>query len=326
MNGQFVISLDFEKYWGIFDSPTSKNYDQNLNSVDEVVDQLLVICDKYKVKLTFATVGFLFNKTKQDFVINTPTELPSYTNKFHSPYSKIGDIGDNELNDKRHYANYMLKKILDNGNHEIGTHTYCHYYCLEEGQTVSQFDADLKMALKVGTDLGVNIKSIVFPRNQVNKHYLEACCENGITSYRGHENNEIYKPKPYKESKRKLDRILRLLDAYINITGNHIYDLNELKSDKIVNIPSSYFLRPYNDRFSFVENLKINRVKKGMKRAAKQNKLYHLWFHPHNFGNEIEKNFQNFEKILKYFAEMNSKYNFESTTMTQLSSKILDDY
>jgi hypothetical protein len=322
MNGQFVISLDFEKYWGIFDSLGSKNYGKNIEEVDNVIERLLTVCDHYNVKLTFATVGLLFNKTKEEFMINTPSELPSYSNKNHSPYSKFDAIGENELSDNFHYGNYMLKKIAANGNHEIGTHTYCHYYCLEEGQTVSQFEADLKMAIKVAADNGVEIKSIVFPRNQVSQDYLKVCHDHGILSYRGNENHAIYAAKPYIKSKNKAHRLMRVLDSYINITGNHIYDLNALITDYIVNIPSSCFLRPYNEKLSYLEPLKINRVINGMTKAAKNKQLYHLWWHPHNFGKNIEENFNNLETILKAYSKLNQEENFESVIMTELALKL----
>ncbi|WP_412985158.1 polysaccharide deacetylase family protein [Pontimicrobium sp. IMCC45349] len=324
MNGQLVISLDFEKLWGVFDSVSCKNYESNLLAVDEVIDRLLSIADSYNVKLTFSTVGLLFNETKSDFKNNLPNPLPSYTEPKHSPYQLIDSIGDNENKDSLHYAYQALKKIKANKNHEIGTHTYCHYYCLEEGQTIEQFEADLKMAIKVGKDFNTDIKSIVFPRNQVNNKYLDICVKNGILSYRGYENHEIYKPKPYKESKSKLHRALRLSDAYINITGDHIYDLNSLANNNIVNIPSSYFLRPYHRKLSFIEPLKLRRIIRGMTKAAQSNKLYHLWFHPHNFGSNMEENFKNFENILEIYSKLQSRYNFESKTMTQLAIELLN--
>lgn len=321
-SGQFVISLDFEKYWGVFDSQTGENYSKNLNSVDAVIERLLTICDTYKIKLTFATVGFLFNKTKQEFTLNTPNALPSYTNAKHNPYLKFEKIGTNEQSDKIHYANGMLKKILENGNHEISTHTYSHYYCLEEGQTITQFEADIKMAIKVGADLGVDIKSIVFPRNQVNQDYFKICHNNGVLSYRGCEKHFIYKPNNYLNSKKKTLRILRLLDAYINITGKHTYEFSSLKSNVLINIPSSSFLRPYYKRLSLLEPLKINRIVRGMKKAAKKNQLYHIWWHPHNFGDNINKNFNNLEKIFKAYHKLNEDYNFQSITMTELALKL----
>ena len=54
MKGQFIISLDFEKFWGVFDSKSLDTYAENLNAVDSVVEKLLTLADSYNVKLTFA--------------------------------------------------------------------------------------------------------------------------------------------------------------------------------------------------------------------------------------------------------------------------------
>lgn len=323
MNGQFVISLDFEKFWGVFDSKPNGDYFDNLNNVNVIVDRLLSLSDKYGVKLTFATVGFLFNKDKNSFNKNIPEIIPSYKNKIHDPYPLIDNIGENEDQDKIHYAFDTLLKIKQNGNHEIATHTYCHFYCLEEGQTLEQFEADLKMAKKVAKDIDIDIKSIVFPRNQVRADYLNICEKYGIVAYRGIENHAIYQPKPKIDSKNPLHRALRLSDAYINITGTHTYNINNLKTNGIIDLPSSSFLRPYNKKLGILEPLKVLRVKKGMSQAAKKGELFHMWFHPHNFGRNIEENFKNLKSIYEMYSKLNSQYNFESTTMSQLANSLL---
>ncbi len=322
MNGQFVLSLDFEKYWGVFDSKPLVEYQENLNNVNKVIDKLLELSDYYGVKLTFATVGFLLNENKVSYKKNIPDLLPTYLNKIHDPYPFIENIGSNEDEDTFHYANNSLLKIKKSGNHEIATHTYCHYYCLEDGQTIKQFEADLLMAIKVAKDFDVRVKSIVFPRNQVNPEYLKICEIHGITSYRGYENHAIYEPKPRIKSKSPLHRALRLSDAYVNITGKHTYNLFTLKSKGIIDLPSSGFLRPYNKKLSFLEPLKVNRVKNTMKKAAKSNELFHMWFHPHNFGNYMDENFKNLEEIYKLYSHLNSKYKFTSITMSNLADNL----
>lgn len=321
MDGQFVISLDYEKFWGVFDSLASKNYDENLNNVDVVIDKLLELSKTNNIKLTFATVGFLFNKTKQDFIKNTPKLLPSYSDALHNPYPLIDLIEDNE--DIQHFGYKSLEKIKNDGNHEISTHTYCHYYCLENGQQLEQFEADLEMAIQVAKDIDVDIKSIVFPRNQVSDAYLEICKKHGILSYRGVENHAIYKAKPKKNSKSKTHRALRLSDAYFNITGNHTYKLDNLRKNGLINIASSYFLRPYSKKLSFLESFRINRIKKGMTLAAKNKELYHLWWHPHNFGNHMEENFKILDQIYNHYNFLNAKYGFTSVTMTDLAMKLI---
>lgn len=323
MKGQFVISLDFEKFWGVFDSLCEDNYKENLLNVDMVIDKLLILANQYNIKLTFATVGFLFNKNKSELIQNIPKNLPTYTDTSHNPYSLIDALSEDDITQKLHYAYEALEKIKKSSLHEIATHTYSHYYCLEDGQTLKQFDSDIKMAKKVALNLGVSIKSIVFPRNQVNLEYINICHNNGIVAFRGHEEHNIYMPKPKKETKRPTDRAYRILDAYWNFTGNHIYDLEKLKSENyIINIPSSYFLRPYNSKLFFLEAFKVNRVRNSMTKAAKNGYLFHLWFHPHNFGKNTENNFKNLENIFKTYQKLKKKYGFESSTMSELAEKL----
>ena len=61
-----------------------------------------------------------------------------------------------------------------------------------------------------------------------------------------------------------------------------------------------------------------------MKHAAKHNEMFHLWFHPHNFGTYTENNFLNLEKIFKQYSALNLKYNFKSETMSGLASKVVN--
>ena len=60
-----------------------------------------------------------------------------------------------------------------------------------------------------------------------------------------------------------------------------------------------------------------------MKYAAKNNEVFHLWWHPHNFGSNMEENFYNLEEILKEYTKLNNKYDFKSSTMTGLTLDIL---
>ena len=55
-----------------------------------------------------------------------------------------------------------------------------------------------------------------------------------------------------------------------------------------------------------------------MSAAAKRGKIYHLWWHPHNFGIQISENFSFLEKILLHFQKLKAAYNFESMSMAQL--------
>ncbi|WP_298535111.1 polysaccharide deacetylase family protein [uncultured Algibacter sp.] len=324
MNGKFIISLDFELHWGVFDTLSLEHYEENLKNVKDVIHKLIILSDKYGIKLTFATVGFLFASNKKEIKEFTPSSLPKYTDKNLNPYRLLSAIGDNENDSPLHFAKSVIESIKQNGNHEIGSHTFSHYYCLESGQNSTEFDADIKAAKKIANTMGIKLTSIVFPKNQVNKEHLKICANNGITNFRGTEKHKIYN---YPNFNTKSKKILRFIDNYFNLCGYNTYNIDSLtKSDsELINLPSSRFLRPFLPKLAFLEFLKLNRIKKAMKHAAIKNELYHLWWHPHNFGTNIDKNLNNLESIFKTYAVLNKQYKFKSVTMTELANEILNN-
>ena len=323
--GNFVISLDFELMWGVRDKKTIEQYGKSILGVHTVIPRLLSTFNDYKICGTFSTVGFLFFETKAELLANIPAKLPDYSNKDFSPYLGYFDtIGKDYYEDLYHFAPQLIDEIKKYPEHEIGSHTFSHYYCLENGQTLEDFKADMEMAIKVAKNKNVNITSLIFPRNQFNNEYLNFCGKSGIICYRGNEHSWLYKAKNG-ELDSKFRRAFRLIDAYINISGHNCYSRENLTGKFPVDIPSSRFLRPYNKRLKIFEKFRLNRIKNGMTYAAKNNLTYHLWWHPHNFGTSQNENFDFLEKICKHYNELNKKYNFQSLTMSKLANQILNE-
>jgi peptidoglycan/xylan/chitin deacetylase (PgdA/CDA1 family) len=319
--GTFIISLDFELYWGVRDTRGLESYSNSILGVREAIPAMLDLFDKYDIKATFATVGFLFCSEKEELVKSIPAEIPQYSNPILSPYGNyLNKVGKDESEDPFHFGASLIKMIMDRNKHEIATHTFSHYYCLEEGQTTKQFREDIIAAGKVARLLGINNKSIVFPRNQYNDEYLKVCLGEGLIVFRGNEQSWIYEPRNRK-SESQLRRIFRLLDSYVNISGLHIHTPESVNG--LCNIPSSRFLRPYNPKFRKLDVLKLNRIKKQMSAAAKQKKIFHLWWHPHNFGSHLNENLSFLEKVLKHYKLLNQSKKFISMTMQETASGFL---
>jgi len=324
--GSMVISLDFELLWGVRDKKTIESYGKEIEAVKVVIPKLLELFNEYDIKCTFSTVGFLFAKSKKELVEYIPSKNPGYLNQNLSPYNgHLELVQDSAEKDSYHFAPDLIERIASDPKHSIGTHTFSHYYCLEPGQTLSEFEADIIAAKKIAEKNDIPITSIVFPRNQCNKDYLNVCKTLGIPIYRGNENNWAFEGNRDKTGKGYvlLRRIFRGLDAYINIFGHHCYSWSSIKQDKTMyNIASSRLLRAYSKKLSFLEFLKIHRVKRSMKYAAKNGLIYHLWWHPHNFGADMDKNFESLKKILSYHKDLNKKYGFASDSMESLVKTI----
>ncbi|MEO8720653.1 MAG: polysaccharide deacetylase family protein [Ginsengibacter sp.] len=306
-NGNFTISLDFELYWGMRDVVTIENYSENIRNVHVVIPKILHLFQEYEIHATWAIVGFLYAKDKVELLSIFPKELPQYTIERYNPYDYIDS---NPLEKEFHFAPECIKLIKQTPYQEIATHTLSHYYALEQGQTAEQFKSDLDSAIKVQEN---EIRSIVFPRNQYDSKSLEIAGSAGLRFYRGNPGFSLYKSRMFKEEN-NLIRIFRFMDAYINLSGQNTFIVDK-NVPGMVNVPASKFLRPYSKRLSFLEELKFRRIKNAMVYAAKKKENYHLWWHPHNFGKDTEKNLVFLEKILIEFRWLKNQYGFESKSI-----------
>jgi peptidoglycan/xylan/chitin deacetylase (PgdA/CDA1 family) len=322
-NGHFIISLDFELLWGVRDVRTMESYGKNILGVHELIPKLLDCFNAHGIKATFSTVGFLFLKNKKELKSHIPELLPTYEHQNLSPYNGHFDlIQEDSCTDPYHFAPHLIDLIAAQPHHEIGTHTYCHYYCLEPGQTIDSFRADLKMAQAVAARKNISLQSLVFPRNQFNEAYLKVCSELGIVCYRGNEPSWMYSAAS-KNQEGPVKRALRLADAYLPISGINSFKTDLINKSLPVNIPASRFLRPYSPKLSFLDGLRLRRIKSDMTYAAKNKEAYHLWWHPHNFGSHQKENLAFLTKILEHYQHLHHRFGFESITMTEMANKII---
>jgi peptidoglycan/xylan/chitin deacetylase (PgdA/CDA1 family) len=322
-NGKLILSLDFELFWGVWDKLSLENYGEHIKGVHTALPKILSMFEAYDVHATFATVGFLFCDTKEELLASFPDVKPSYINLHLSPYeSHMLTVGNDVNDDPYHFAGNLVQKICSTPGQEIGTHTFSHYYCLEQGQTAEEFRYDLRAAKNIADKKGISLTSLVFPRNQFNEDYLRMCAEAGIICFRGNEQSWLYKATDG-EGETLLRRALRLLDAYVNISGHHCYTDEYMRKSKPVNIPASRFFRPFHPKLQFLEKLKLRRIKSSMLYAAKNDLTYHLWWHPHNFGINQAENLALLKHVLDYYQVLNKTYGFRSYTMTELATLLL---
>ena len=319
--GAFVISLDFEINWGVRDQQTLAQYGANLRGVRQAVPAMLALFAEYGLHVTWATVGLLFFGTKAELLAHQPAIKPDYADPNLSPYLAFDQVGTDEATDPYHFGQSLIAEIRATPHQELASHTYCHYYCLERGQTIEAFEHDLRMAAEVAAANGVRLESLVFPRNQYNASYLSACAAAGITSYRGNEASWIYKERS-EEQQALYKRGARLLDAYVNLSGQHTARWADMAASFPFNIPASRFLRPWSGRLKLLESLRLRRILAGMEHAARQGEVYHLWWHPHNFGVNLAENMAVLRQIAQHFQALQARYGMLSLSMNEVASQL----
>src|SRR5438067_6948984 len=134
-----LISLDFELHWGVRDVSTVAEYRENLLGVRRAVPAMLDVSARYDIHATWATVGFLFCRTREEMLRSLPAVRPRYRDRRLSPYEDLAEIGGDEATDPFHFAPSLIELIRNSHGQEIGTHTCSHYYCLAPEQDANAF-------------------------------------------------------------------------------------------------------------------------------------------------------------------------------------------
>ena len=333
MNGIFTISLDFELHWGGFEkwhvselstlnsAPDMRPYFLNTR---RTIPLMLEAFQQADVHATWATVGLLFAKDRKDLSELAPSELPGYTQPLLSPYNYMDDpgIGADEEEDPFHYAASLIQQIAATPGMELASHTFSHFYTCEPGQTTEQFRADLKAARKAGMRMGFDMRSLVLPRNQINPAYLTICREEGFDAVRVNPREWFWEILPNKPVP-LWHRLNRTADAYLPLGVHKSYPLqtvNRIEGEPWL-LPASRFLRPYNPKHLFLNTLRLRRIKEEMSTAAKLGEVYHLWWHPHNFGEYPKESMEGLREIIKHFMVLRKEFGMQSLSMSEVVSR-----
>ena len=309
-----MISLDFELSWGIHDVFALEKNEGNMYGARIAIPRILQLFLQYDIHATWAVVGMLHCTNKEELMKRLEKVNITYDNPSLSPFVHLTSLGESEMTDPAHYAPSLIQTIKETPNQEIGSHTFTHYYCLEAGQRIDQFERDLQEIVQNNE----NVTSLVFPRNHTNYHYLKKSKQYGFTAFRGHEDSWIYKPDATKTNT-QVKQMLRYVDQYINLTGHHTYSLKKIQKGPILNIRSSHFLKPYSKQIKMFERLRLRRIKNGLTKAAKANEIYHLWWQPHHFGKDMEENLHFLKEILKHVDYLKKHYHFQSLNMRDVT-------
>jgi peptidoglycan/xylan/chitin deacetylase (PgdA/CDA1 family) len=318
--GAFVLSFDFELHWGVRDhSAPQGSYRQNLLGARTAIPRLLSLFERYGIAATWATVGFLFAETRKELHRYKPLIRPRYDDAALNPYRE--PIGNGEKDDQLHYGASLVDLIRQSPAQEIATHTFSHYYCLEPGQNRAAFAADIRSAVAIAAEKGIELRSIVFPRNQVNPAYNSVLSQSGISCYRGAENGWMYKAGSKAENK-ATKRAARLADSYFGDASSQVVKWSEvLQADGLCNVRGSRFLRPVSAKLGPLEKMRLNRITSEMNAAAEKNGIYHLWLHPHNVGVNTDANLDFLEQVLVAFDACRTRLGMKSLTMNSVAQR-----
>lgn len=287
--GHFVISLDTELAWGRLTEENLADFIPLFKKTREVIEQLVGLFEKYNHPVTWAIVGRL---------IESPcTRVDGYCN-CHDDETVLDLLNAPEILD------IIVKSSID---HEVACHSFEHIIFGDENCTEADADRDLSCARQVLQSHGIESTSFVFPRNKIGHlHLLE---QHGFKAYRG-EDITWFMNMP-----NLLQRFFRQLDLILAIRPE--VSMPYAASDNLLDIPGHmmFRIRHKGPGRHLPPSLLAKRAIKGLQEAASSKKVFHLWFHPFNFGYKTSEHLRALEQVLKHAAGLRERNLLTISTM-----------
>lgn len=308
-HAKFVISLDFEMFWGVSDTQTIESYGRNVLGEWQAVPRMLEMFRAHRVNVTWATVGALMCRDHGEWHARRHSAM-----QCASKPTSSADTVDAHVRQypDLFFARSLVERILETEGQELATHTFGHFYCKDKEATPEGLVEDLDHARNVAAGMGAGFRTIVFPRNQISPEFLAVLPAAGIRVYRGNAQHWLYRNGDAVPGG-AAGRLMRFADAFVPLSGSCCR--REQTDGTLVNVPASAFLYPCSALAQPLTALRLRRIKQGMTEAAHTGALFHLWWHPHNFGVNLEANLAMLEEVLLHYRTLADTLGMESQCM-----------
>lgn len=303
--GVFTFSLDFELLWGTLETLGPDTLRRQCQFEREaVIDRLLTLFTEFEIPATWCIVGHLFLENCE-----RPASLSP-----QARWHRRADFAKHESAGCVFCGRGLIEKIRAClVPQEIGCHTFTHPVFSEEHCSRAAAKDEIEACVQVAEEMGITLRSFVFPRNQVG--HLELLRDYGFLSFRGPEPHEAHGLPNWR------DRLAHLW-AVCTASQPFVYE-PELTASGLWNIPGSMIYFPMHGRRRYLPLfLRVRRAMKGLQAAVKQKKVFHLWAHPTNFADEPEQMFAGLRTIIAHAAQLRERGQLDIQPMGALVPEI----
>jgi peptidoglycan/xylan/chitin deacetylase (PgdA/CDA1 family) len=309
--GVFTLSLDFELIWGTFDLNGLAWYRRSCEvEREQIIDRLLALFVEYELPATWCIVGHLF---MQGCAAKHSPAQPNIIQPAHlwcrqdEAAHKASACGSGQC---IFCARDLVEKIRACPvPQEIGSHSFSHVIFNDPACTRQIAEGELARCVELAQELGIEMRSFAFPRNQVG--HLEALRQYGFSCYRGPEAHE---------ASRLPGALRRLWHLWEVCTAARPPVVTpEYAGQGLWNIPGSMIYFPMHGLRRFLpRSVRVKRAVKGLRSAAQQKRIFHLWFHPTNMADQMEEMFTGLREMLDYAAELRARNQLDFAPMGAL--------
>lgn len=310
----FVLSLDLELCWGDVDKP--KKLQENKGYYEEARDcikKLLELFEKYNLSATWAAVGHLLLTECSGEGEMKHGDIP----RSSYPWYQKDWFEECPCSSQQEAPLWYGQDIIRNIKacsvyQEIACHSFSHIPFGDQNTRRDTVQGELFNCIRAAEALDIKLKSFVFPRNLIG--YIDELKKFGFEAFRGAE------PSWYQSFPKKLQKICHMADQLLAITPPVV--LPEVK-EGLYDIPASMLYLPMNGFRGFIPvSFRIRKAQKGIRKAIRQKKIFHIWFHPFNIATNKEKLLYGLEEILKEVQSCREKGLLETRSMGEIADWI----
>jgi len=322
--GVFLFDIEVELAWGIIDKQIDRKGLRNASEkVREHLDNILFLLNKYSIPVTWGIVGHLILSRCESGSGMAHPEMPrpSYSWKASDWYEN--DPCKTLAEEPAFYGKDVVDTIVEytmktQNPEDIACHSFSHQIFGDPGCNDAVAEAEVKRCSSLlKENYGIHPRVFIFPRDSVG--HLDVLRKEGYLSFRG----PIPRSITYSETdagiltrfRKNISLAIYLASFYASVPPPVVSPRIE---NELVNVPASLC---YNKKPFIALSLIVRKAKKGIDRAIKEKKIFHLYTHLINLGvaPKPEAFIKGLEDILAYANSEREEKKLDIMTLHQLA-------
>jgi peptidoglycan/xylan/chitin deacetylase (PgdA/CDA1 family) len=313
--GVFTLSLDLELIWGTLHRAGPEPFRAACERErEEVIDRLLELLEEFELQATWCILGHLMLRSCAPVNGRKHPEVARPAYSWYEADWFSPDPCSDEESAPIYYGRSLVERIRDCAvPQEIGSHSFSHVIFGESGCTKDTAASELAACVRAAKDLGIELRSFAFPGNQVG--HLEALRDAGFVGFRGpeptwHQGGGGVGGPPLKRGGHLADVLFARQPPVV---------LPVRTPEGLVNIPASMMLFPMHGiRRHIPMGPRVKRATKGLDRAVRERRVFHLWFHPTNLADDAATMFAGLREIFEHVAALREEGELKVKPMSSI--------
>jgi peptidoglycan/xylan/chitin deacetylase (PgdA/CDA1 family) len=319
--GAFVVSIDTEMAWGMAHRPDGVAEAVRRGDYDDerrLVDQALGVFERHGIAATWAVVGHLFLDRCEPGPGGRPhpdLARPAYGWLDGRDWFGIDPCSALDAA-PAFYGRDIVERIRDcRVTQELACHGFSHVMIGDEGCEPGVFDSELAASASAAGEVGVDLRSFVFPRNSLG--HLDRLPAHGYVAFRGGRVRPAFAGQPPWAR-----RALRLADQVRPLAGSTARPARDPSG--VWNVPQTYLFSPATQRPRLPVAAWVRRPIARLRQAARHRSLFHLWFHPYNLTAAPERAIDALDRICAAAGRLRDTGRLDVVTMGRLADRLTE--